>query len=514
MSPCPPPETPRPFLEMRGISKRFGSVQALDGVDFDLRAGEVHAIVGENGAGKSTLIKVIAGAHAPDGGLILISGRPTAIPSPRAARLLGIAVVHQELTLFPALTVAENVLAGRQPAWSPLKLVDRARARRAAREVLDLFGTEIDPDRPTSRLGVAAAQVVEIARALSQEACVLILDEPTSALSDREAEALFRTIRRLREKGFGIIHISHRLEEVLEIADRITVLRDGRRVDTIPRGEATVDGLIRRMVGRDLADLYGSRASVPGGGDEVLRLEDLSSPGRFRDISLRLAKGEILGLAGLVGAGRSEVGKAVFGSPPAASGRIFVEGRETRIRSPRDALRLGIALLSEDRRREGLFPEMSVRENLTVTHLRRFSRLGLLSVRGEAAGARAAAERLRVRAAGVEARMRDLSGGNQQKVLLARWLEIGPRVLIADEPTRGVDVGAKAEIYAILRRLASEGLGIILISSEMPEVIGMSDRILVLHEGRIAGELSREGATEERILALASGRGLEAGARS
>ena len=491
------------FLEMRGISKQFPGVHALDGVDFDLRAGEVHAIVGENGAGKSTLMKILGGVYQPDAGAITLLGKPVTIQNPRHAQTLGIGIVHQELNLFPVLTVAENVLVGRQPADGPLRFVNWPDSYTATREYLRLFDLDVDPSAPLQDLSIAQQQVVEIARALSQQACVLILDEPTSALTEHETTLLFRTIRRLRDEGLGIVYISHRLDEVFAISDRITVLRDGQRVGTVDTGQSDVPSLIRMMVGRQLSDLYGHSAGSTAG--EALRVEGLSSRGHFAEISFALQRGEILGFAGLIGAGRTEVARSIFGALARDAGAIYLEGREVRINSPKDAMRLGIAYLSENRRRDELFLGMDVRENISVTHLKRFSVFGFVRRGREAAEANSYVDQLRIQTPGLDQRVRNLSGGNQQKVVLARWLAIRPKVLIVDEPTRGIDVGAKAEIYALLHHLAAEGVAILLISSEMPEILGLSDRIIVMHEGRITGEMARAEATEERIMTYAAG---------
>jgi len=494
-------------LDMRGICKSFPGVQALDHVDFDLFSGEVHALVGENGAGKSTLIKILCGVYQPDQGEICLHGQPTVIQGPSHAQSLGISVVHQELNLFPNLSVAENVFVNRLPARGLLSFIDARQAHEATREYLRTFDLDLDPSCAMHRLSVAQQQVVEIAKALSQKARILILDEPTSALTEHESAVLFRIIQRLKEQGLCIVYISHRLEEIFRIADRVTILRDGRRVGSLAVSETNVESVIRMMVGRQLQDLYGQRvASI---GQEILRVQGLSSPGRFSDISFLLRRGEILGLAGLIGAGRTELARALFGAERIAVGQVHLDGHLVQIHSPSDAMRLGIAYLSENRHRDELFLQMSVRENTTVSHLKRFSRFGFLIQRLEAQEVQEFVGQLRIHTPSIQQRVMNLSGGNQQKVVLARWLAIQPKVLIADEPTRGIDVGGKAEIYTLLHKLAQQGVGIILISSEMPEILGMSDRILIMHEGKLAGELSREEATEERILTYAAGQATE-----
>ncbi len=487
-------------LVMRGIGKSFPGVRALDAVSFEVKAGEVHALLGENGAGKSTLMKILCGAYQPDDGEILLHGARTVIRSPHEAQALGIAIVHQELSIFPNLSVAENIFVGSQPVSGPLRFIDRRAALRAARAYLDPFDVRLDLSSPARVLSVAQQQVVEIAKALALRARILVLDEPTSALTAHETEQLFALVRRLKEQGLAIVYISHRMEEIFAIADRATVLRDGQFVGTVAVPETDPDTLIRMMVGRQLEQLYGQGDASAGG--DVLRVEGLSARGQFHDVTFRLRRGEILGFAGLIGAGRSEVARAVFGAGPRDAGRVYVEGRAVQLRSPRDAMRQGIAYLSEDRQGDGLFPRMNVHRNVAVSHLKRLSHLGLMFRAREARESASYVRQLRIRTPSVEQHVMNLSGGNQQKVMLARWLAIHPKVLIADEPTRGVDVGAKAEIYELLHTLAAEGLGIILISSEMPEVLGMSDRILVMREGRVAGELTGSAATEEAIMAL------------
>jgi ABC-type sugar transport system ATPase subunit len=490
-------------LEMRHIVKDFPGVRALDSVDFELRAGEIHAIVGENGAGKSTLMKILGGVYLPDSGEIYLQGKVYDIVDPRHARLLGIAVVHQELSLFPGLSVSENILAGEQPVRGPLGIVDRQGARTRATRVLAQFELDIDTDIPVRSLSIAYQQVVEIARALLQDARILVLDEPTSALTEKEKEMLFKAVRGLKESGYSVIYISHRLQEVFEIADRITVLRDGKKVDTVSSSSVDIDGLIRMMVGRTLTDFFGRNASIPG--EELLRVSELSRGGRFRDISFFLRRGEILGFAGLVGAGRTELARVLFGVDRADTGTITLKGKEIHLASPGQAIRSGLAYVSENRRVEGLFRGMAVRANIVVTHLRDFSQFGLMRKKAEEASALESVRRLRIQTPDVERAVSNLSGGNQQKVVLARWLAVKPEVLIVDEPTRGIDVGAKAEIYALLRNLAAQGMGIILISSELPEVLGMSDRIAVLYEGRMTGIIPKSEASQERIMALAAG---------
>jgi ribose transport system ATP-binding protein len=496
----------RSFVEMHRISKGFPGVQALDQVSFDLRPGEVHALVGENGAGKSTLVKILSGVYQPDEGEIILNGQRVTIRDPRHAQELGIAIVYQELNLFQNLSVAENLFGGQMPSFGLLGFEDRQAAYRTTIEYLKKFELPIDPGSPMRELSVAEKQVVEISRALVQRAQVLILDEPTSSLTERETKFLFKIIEQLKAEGLCIVYISHRLEEIFEIAERVTVLRDGQLIDTRPVATTNLEIVIRMMVGRELKDLYGQSGATRS--DVILSAERLTSEGRFQDVSFELHAGEILGMAGMIGAGRSDVGLALFGAVPLNSGTIRVDGKRVDTNSPHTAMRLGIAYLSEDRRSDGLFLGMAVRPNITVTHLERYAKHGFLSQAAEAVGAEAFITALDIQTPSTEEQIMNLSGGNQQKVLLARWLAIEPQILIADEPTRGIDVGAKGEIYALLHRLAAQGVGIILISSEMPEVLGMSDRILVMHEGRITGELTSSEASEERIVALATNQAL------
>ena len=491
-----------PFLEMRQISKGFPGVQALDGVGFDLRAGEVHALVGENGAGKSTLMKVLSGVYQPDGGEIWLQGRPVSIRSTRHARTLGIAIVHQELNLFPNLTVAENLYGGRMPTFGWLRLEDRKQAYATAREFLGKFDLPIDPNTPVNRLSIAQQQVVEISKALAQNACVLILDEPTSSLSEHETELLFNLIAQLKAEGLGIVYISHRLEEIFRIGDRVTVLRDGHLVGTTALSTTNIESVIRMMVGRQLKDLYGQSTAAPG--QVVLDVQGLNCSGCFRDVSFQVRAGEIVGMAGLIGAGRSDIGLALFGAQPISAGRVLLNGQHVKIHSPDRAMALGIAYLSENRHSDALFGAMPVTRNITVSHLSRFTRLGMLNSSAERAEAQAYIQRLNVATPNPEQKIFALSGGNQQKVILSRWLAIEPRLLIVDEPTRGIDIGAKVEIYTLLHSLAAQGVAILLISSEMPEILGMSDRILVMHDGQLTGELDSAAATEEKIMILAT----------
>ena len=494
----------RPVLEARNIRKRFPGVLALDEVSITVFPGEVLAVVGENGAGKSTLMKILSGALQPDEGQILLDGRPVEFADPRQALELGIAIIYQELSTIDNLTVGENVLLGRLPHRTGLPIaVDWPEVWRRTAELLERVGAPLDPRTPMSRLSVAQKQMVEIARALSQNVRVLILDEPTSALSLQETEKLFEIIRGLQAKGVAVIYISHRLEEVFAIAQRVTVLRDGKLVGTLPIGEATREGLIRMMVGRDLGSLFAPEKGDPG--PVRLEVRGLRRAGVLHDVSLTVRAGEIVGLAGLVGSGRTELARCLFGVDPYDSGEILLDGRPVTIRSPRDAVELGIGLVPEDRKLQGLVLILTVRENMTLPTLPRLARLGFPSRRRERALVGQYIERLRIRTPSPEQRVVNLSGGNQQKVVLARWLATNPKVLILDEPTRGIDVGAKAEVHAIVAQLAREGVGILMISSELPEILAMSHRVLVMRQGRIVAEFPHGEATEERILAAATG---------
>jgi ribose transport system ATP-binding protein len=490
---------------MRNISKSFPGVKALDNVSFDLSAGEVHALVGENGAGKSTLMKILSGVYQPDDGYIVLGGKPVTIANARQAQDLGIAIVHQELSLFQNLTVAENILSGHMPSTGPLRLEDRRTAKRIAAETLARFDLDINPTTPISRLSVGQQQVVEICKALAQKACLVILDEPTSSLTDHETDLLFKVIRQLAADGIPVAYISHRLEEIKHIAQRVTVLRDGQFVGSRLVSEVDLTTIVHMMVGRnlELSTIYGKGEIQRN--DVLLGVKTLSSVGRFSDVSFDLHQGEILGMAGLVGAGRTDVALAIFGAIPITKGYIQIDGKPLRIHSPHQAVAAGIAYLSEDRRLDGLFYGLSIRENISVTHLNNYSRYGLVDRRCESLAAQNFVNQLRIQTTGLEQSIINMSGGNQQKVILARWLAIKPHILIVDEPTKGIDIGAKQEIYLLLHKLAQEGVGIILISSEMPEVIGMSDRILVMHEGRLAGILAHEEITEERVMMLATG---------
>jgi rhamnose transport system ATP-binding protein len=492
---------PPSLLEASSIRKSFAAVRALKGVSFDVRAGEVHALVGENGAGKSTLIRVMTGAETADSGTVAVSGHALTHLDPATAKAAGIAAIYQQPALFSHLTVAENVTQSLQlgGAW---RAIDWPARRRHAARQLERVGAALDLDALVETLTLPEQQLVEIAKALGADARILIMDEPTAALSDREVRRLFQVVVNLREQGVGIVYISHRLEEVFEVADRITVLRDGETVTTRATGELNRSELIRLMVGREIETVFPRRPTSIG--DLALELRHLTCRAtNVRDVSLSVRRGEILGLAGLVGSGRTQLAEAVFGLTPVDSGEIVVHGQSRRITSPADAIRAGIGYVPEDRRRHGVVLEMSIASNTSLASLRAMSRWGLIDRQVERKTAERSADRFRIKPSDVSAPVATLSGGNQQKVAVARWLTAEPSVLILDEPTQGVDVGSKAEIHALMQELTEGGLAIIMISSDLPEVLGMSDRIVVMRQGTIRGELSRKDATPTRVLALA-----------
>jgi ABC-type sugar transport system ATPase subunit len=492
-----------PILQMRGITKSFFGVPVLDAVDLDVMAGEVHAVVGENGAGKSTLMKILVGAYQPDSGSILLDGEEVRFGHPRQAQERGVSIIYQEFNLLPERTVAQNIFLGREPARGPF-VDNRAMEEDTARLLAELgVQGSISPSSPVRELSVAQQQTVEIAKALSFEARILVMDEPTAALSPHEVEALFERVRLLQERGLAVLYISHRMKEIFELSRRITVLKDGRKVDTVVCDAVRPGELVRMMVGRELDHYFPPRATVGEAGPVRLQVRG-GGVGKLRDIDLEVRAGEIVGLAGLAGAGRTEVARALFGVDPFTAGVVELNGKPIRIRSPRQAIRAGIGFLTEDRKLEGLVLPQSVRDNALLA-LRSLgqARMSERSVK-EAPSVLDLARRVELRAASLEQEVRYLSGGNQQKVVLAKWLATRAQILIFDEPTRGIDVGAKAGIHELMRELASAGAAILMISSELPEVIGMSDRILVMRDGTIAGELPT-GASEAQIMLLATG---------
>jgi ABC-type sugar transport system ATPase subunit len=492
-----------PILRMSHISKRFDMTQALDDVSFDLCPGEIHALLGENGAGKSTLIKIACGVHQPDDGEILFDEQAARIANPRQAQELGIATIHQHVNLYPDLSVLENNYMGRQLTRGKLGLIDWRRMQDEAKAVLESMGVPLNLHTSVGDLSTANQQMVEIAKVLSQKARVLIMDEPTPALSHKEIDTLFAIIRRLRDQGVAIIYISHRLDEVFELADRVTVIRDGRHVGTHPIEEVDYQQVISMMIGRPLAQLFPKQDAEIG--EPILQMRGLRKGDVLRDITMEVRQGEIVGLTGLVGSGRTELALALFGIAPPDQGEIEVDGKRASIKNPWDALALGIAYLPEDRHRQGIVATMKVKENVSLAILESLSRVGFISLRKEKGLAKEYVEKLAIRTPSIDQQVANLSGGNQQKVVVAKWLASRPRVLILDEPTQGIDVGTKAEIHRLMSELAGQGMCIIMISSELPEILGMSDRILIMRRGSIVGELDRDVATKERIMALATG---------
>jgi ABC-type sugar transport system ATPase subunit len=493
-----------PAVTFQHITKRFPGVLALEDVSFSIAAGTCHALCGENGAGKSTLGKILAGIYQPDGGRVEVAGTPVAFSGPQQALAAGIGIVHQELAFCDNLSVAENLCLGSLPARRTF--VSRGEMMRQARAMLAATGAGIDPAQMVRELTIGQQQVVQIAAAIGRGARVIVFDEPTSSLSQHEADRLYELIVRLREQGVTAIYVSHRMDEIFRLCDAVTVLRDGRHVATQPVAALDRDALVELMIGRRLEEYFPAHVQAQPG-EELLRVEGLSSPAGFRDISFAVRSGEVLGLAGLVGAGRSEIAQAIFGLDPLATGRILVEGQPVTIANPEQAMRHRIGLVPEDRKRQGLVLSMSAGSNTTLATLEWLSRFGFINRRAERAQAETYFSRLRVRAASPEVLSAGLSGGNQQKLVLAKWLAARCRILILDEPTRGVDVGAKAEIHALIDRLAADGSAVILISSELPEVLHLSTRILVLREGRLAGELGRGAATQAALMRLMAGLG-------
>lgn len=486
-----------PLLEMTAISKSYPGVQALKGIDLRLHGGEVLALVGENGAGKSTLMKVLSGAIQADSGEIRLLGEPVQIADPRHARDLGIAMIHQELALVPQFSAVQNLFMGRELTRGG-GAIDWRRARAEAKAILARFNLSIDVDRPVARLPLAIRQMIEIARAISSGARIVIMDEPTSSLTAHETDDLFRVTRSLRDEGVGVIYISHHLEELFHLCDRATVLRDGVLVDTVEIAETNRDQIVRMMVGREPSEFAKRDRLEPG--DEALRVEGISRAGVLRDISLTVRKGEVVGLAGLVGAGRSELARAIIGADPMDAGRVVLNGKDVRIRTPEDAAKAGIAYVPEDRKGQGLVLGMPIEANITLPILPKLTRWGMLHTRRRREVAQKLVSDVQMRPPDVRRLAMQLSGGNQQKVVLGKWLGDNASVFILDEPTRGIDVGAKVEIYTLIDRLARAGAAILLISSELPEILGLSDHIAVMRQGRIVDYFSRADATEERIV--------------
>lgn len=488
-------------LELRDVRKTFGSVVALRSGTITVDRGSIHALVGENGAGKSTLVKIVAGLYQRDSGILRLDGEDVDFTSTAQSKDAGVAVIYQEPTLFPDLSVTENIFMGRQPT-ARFGRIDAREMRHEVERLFTRLGVKIDPDRPAEGLSIADQQVIEIAKAVSLDAKLLIMDEPTAALSGVEVERLFTIARALRDEGRGLIFISHRFEEVFALCDQITVMRDGAYIETVPTAEATVDQIVKRMVGRDVTELFPKLPAEIG--EALLEVDRLTMPGVFSDISFTVRRGEIVALAGLVGAGRSEVARAVFGVDPYRSGSVRLEGKALPKNSPAAAMHAGIALVPEDRRHQGLVIEDTVGRNITLALRNRLAKFGLITTGIENKAAAIWASRLEVKTNALDTVAATLSGGNQQKVVLAKWLSRNPKLLIIDEPTRGIDVGTKSEVHRLLSELAGQGMAVLMISSELPEVLGMADRVLVMREGRLTGELSRAEATQESVMHLAT----------
>ena len=500
-TPAPRAEPRAPLLDVEGITKHFGATIALSDVSFDVRPGEVHALMGENGAGKSTLMKIISGNIAPDAGTIRVRGEERSFPTPRAAQDAGIAIIHQELNTVPEMSVAENLSLGQEPRTS-LGLLDRRRQRAEARAKLARVGASIDPDRPIGQLSVGMQQMIEIARAIAENARVLVLDEPTAALSRTESETLFRLIREMRDQGMGLVYISHRMEEVWELADRVTVFRDGRLVGTRDKADVRPSEIVHMMVGRDVDDLYIRDDREPG--DVRLEVQGLSGGG-IGPVDLEVRSGEVLGMVGLIGAGRTEVARMIYGADPSETGTVRLDGEVLTGRSPSAAIDHGIGLLPESRKDQALFPEMSVKDNATISVLQRFATAAVIRFKQVTQAYSHTTQELRLKTASPSTLVSSLSGGNQQKVVLSRMLLQAPKLLILDEPTRGIDIGAKNEIYRIINEIAGRGTAILLISSDLPEAMGISHRLLVMREGRTAAVLDAHDATEQQIMEYATG---------
>lgn len=494
-------EAAQPVLVLRDVAKSFGSVAALRSATLEVEPGSIHALIGENGAGKSTLIKIVAGVHRRDRGTFEFKGEPADFTSTSESKSAGVAVIYQEPTLFPDLSVAENIFMGRQPLGAGRR-IDRGRMYAESTALFERLGVELDPRRPARGLSIADQQIIEIAKAISLDAALLIMDEPTAALSGVEVDRLFAVARSLRDEGRGLVFISHRFEEVFDLCDTVTVMRDGEYVSTQRIADTTVDRLVAEMVGREVADLFPKTEAEIG--DVVLDVVDLNSAGVFHDVSFQVRAGEIVGLAGLVGAGRSEIARAVFGVDGYDSGVVTMHGRKVAARNPRAAIKAGIAFVPEDRRKQGLVTDASVARNVAAVIRTGLTKAGLLTTRAENRAAGPWAAKLEVKTSALDMHAATMSGGNQQKVVIAKWLATDPKLLIIDEPTRGIDVGTKSEVHRLLSDLAGQGLAILMISSELPEVLGMADRVLVVHEGRITADIDRADATPENIMRAAT----------
>ncbi|MCI3195595.1 sugar ABC transporter ATP-binding protein [Bacillus sp. HU-1818] len=489
-------------IDMNDIHKAFGKNQVLSGVSFNLKPGEVHALMGENGAGKSTLMNLLTGLHGLDKGSIRINGKETYFSNPKEAEQNGIAFIHQELNIWPEMTVLENLFIGKEMT-SKLGILNTKKMKALAKKQFEKLSVSLSLDQEAGKCSVGQQQMIEIAKALMTKAEVIIMDEPTAALTEREINKLFEVIASLKKDGVSIVYISHRMEEIFTICDRITIMRDGKTVDTTNIPETSFDEVVKKMVGRELTDRYPQRR--PELGDIVLEVRDASKKGSFEHVSFHVRSGEIVGVSGLMGAGRTEIMRALFGIDRLDSGEIWLAGEKTNIKNPNDAVKKGLGFITENRKDEGLLLDTSIRENIALPSLTSFSPKGVIDQKREASFVELLINRLTIKTASPETHARNLSGGNQQKVVIAKWIGIGPKVLILDEPTRGVDVGAKREIYTLMNELTDRGVAIIMVSSELPEIIGMSDRVIVVHEGKISGEVASREATQERIMTLATG---------
>lgn len=489
-------------IEMRGINKSFGSNQVLKDAGFLLKDGEVHALMGENGAGKSTLMKILTGVYTKDAGTVLVDGKEVNYKNPQEAEKAGIVFIYQEINSLFDLTVEENLFMGKE-ITKGFGICDKKAMRKKAQEVMDRLGVHIPIDAPMGELSVGQQQMVEICKALMVDAKVLIMDEPTAALTESETQVLFEVMRSLTAKGVSIVYISHRMEEIFEMCERITILRDGQYIDTKYIKDINMDDVVQMMIGREIGERYPHRNVEIG--DEVIRVEGLSSGKKFRDVNFSVKAGEVLGVAGLMGAGRTEIMQAIFGNLPIDSGKIYIEGKEVSIKNPRQAIANGIGFITEDRKTEGLLLEKSIAENIEIANLGKVSGSGVLNSKKQADLVKRGIDEFRIKCFGPDHECNNLSGGNQQKVVLAKWIYTDPKILILDEPTRGVDIGAKKEIYNVINEMAAKGVAVIMVSSELPEVLGMSDRIMVVHEGKVTGIIDGASADQAKVMTLATG---------
>ena len=489
-------------IEIRGIDKSFGGNAVLNGAGFLLDDGEVHALMGENGAGKSTLMKILTGVYTKDAGQVIVDGKEVCYNNPQEAEKAGIVFIHQELNVLFDLTVEENMFLGKE-IKKVFGICDRKAMRKRVQEILDMLGVDIDPTQRMDELSIGQQQMIEIAKALMVDAKVLIMDEPTAALTQSETEVLFKVVNSLRKKGVSIVYISHRMEEIFELCDRITILRDGTYIDTKRIADIDMNDIVKMMIGREIGERYPVRNSKIG--DVAFEVKNLNCPGAFENVSFEVRAGEVLGVSGLMGAGRTEIMQAIFGNMPNVTGQLFLDGKEIKNKNPQQAIQNGIGFITEDRKVEGLMLEESIMKNISLANLGRISNGGVINKKKEQELVNKGIEELRIRCFGPQHECNNLSGGNQQKVIFAKWIYTNPKVLILDEPTRGVDIGAKKEIYNIINELAAKGVAIIMVSSELPEVLGMSDRVMVVREGEVRGILNKEEANQESIMTLATG---------